>query len=92
MRKYENQTIEVIRLVEVSSICDRCGINKRDTDFDSLIPVEISINEDEEMGGKDYLDFCDDCIVALAPHFVAIGCKIEMVTGERPPEEESLGE
>ena len=79
MRRYEIQDVTVQREVETGRECDGCGVGEADTDW--LTPVVVSVNEGEEQGGVDELDFCETCLLARAPALVAAGSTAEYVTG-----------
>jgi hypothetical protein len=84
VRRYELQDVVIQQEVEVGRACDGCGVTEDDAES-GLIAVTISINEGEEMGGVDELDYCDPCLVERAPAFVIAGSTAEYVTG-RPVE------
>lgn len=58
--------------------CDRCGT---DTDESEIITVTIDVGEGIDGSRVDTLDFCNDCLVALAPLFVQVGSTAPLVTG-----------
>lgn len=84
MRHYELQDVIVQREVEVERTCDGCGVSADDAEH-GLVEVIISINEGEEMGGVDELDYCNSCLMVRAAAFVVAGGTAECVTG-RPRE------
>lgn len=79
MRRFEVQDVTVQREVEVGRECDGCGADEADVDW--LTRVFISVNDGEEQGGADELDFCEPCMTARAPALVAAGSTAEYVTG-----------
>jgi hypothetical protein len=80
VKRFESESVMVAREVLAEATCDRCGWSTRYAS--ELITVVISVHEGEEGGAVDECDYCDDCIVELAPVLVAAGSKAEMVTGE----------
>lgn len=85
MRRYEERPVVRATRIQIEARCDRCGRLEEPGAMGRLVPVVISINEGEEMGHRTELDYCDDCLVALADHFVAAGSKAPYVTGEELP-------
>lgn len=81
MKRYAMESVTVEREVLAEAVCDRCGWSTRCAS--ELITVIISVHEGEEGGGVDEYDYCDDCLVELAPVLVAAGSKADMVTAER---------
>lgn len=79
MRRVEIQDVTVQREVELSRECNGCGADEADTD--GLVEVVITVNEGEEMGGGDVLDYCDACLMLRASAIVAAGSTAEYVTG-----------
>lgn len=88
MRRYETRESVVYQRVEVEARCDGCGVTEDDAQDGRLVAVEIAINDGEEMGRRDYLDYCDPCIIVRAPAFITAGSRAEYVTGETPPPDE----
>lgn len=80
MRHYETRSVTVERVEEVRRTCDGCGVDQDETEFGRLVEVFISVNEGEEFGGADELDFCDPCLVARAPALRAAGSTAEIIT------------
>lgn len=85
MRHYEMRTITYEGEEEVDATCDGCGVSKGNAEFGSLIEVVIIINEGEEFGGRDELDFCDPCLVERAPAFRSVGSTVRLILEEDDP-------
>ncbi len=81
MKRFERESVTVERDVLAEAVCDRCGWSTRYPS--ELITVVISVHEGEEGGAVDEYDYCDDCLVELAPALVAAGSKADVVTRER---------
>lgn len=61
----------VVHTTEVLAYrCDRCGAR---LDAYDVIFVTISVHEDEEGGKVDRFDYCDPCLIAVAPSLIAAG-------------------
>jgi len=80
MKRYENESVMVEREVLAEAVCDRCGWSTRYAS--QLITVVISVHEGEEGGAVDEYDYCDDCLVELAPVLAAAGSKADVVTAK----------
>ncbi|GAA2608462.1 hypothetical protein GCM10010399_44120 [Dactylosporangium fulvum] len=91
MRRYELQDVVVQREVEVGRTCNGCGVSADDAEY-GLVEVVIEVNYGEESGGRDELDYCNPCLVELAPTLVAAGSTAELVTGSPPAEEGDDGQ
>ena len=81
MKHFETKTVEQRHYV--GTTCDRCGMACQ-----YPITVVISVHEGEEGGRRDEYDYCDDCLVEMAPALVAAGSRAELVTGEVPTEDD----
>jgi hypothetical protein len=81
MRRYEFQEVTRPARVLVSVTCNGCGADGG-PEGEELLEVTIAVNEGEEGGRRDELDYCNDCLVARAPALVAAGSRALIVTGE----------
>lgn len=88
MRRYETQQVTVEREVEVEAKCDRCGVTDQDAPDGLMFPVVIEINVGEEGGRRDELDYCNNCLVELAPVLAAAGSRSFLVTREETEDED----
>ncbi len=82
MRRFEIQDVVVQREVEVARECNGCGASEDGAE--GLTAVVISVNEGEEGGAVDELDYCDDCLVARSPALEQAGSTAFVVTGREP--------
>lgn len=83
-RRYERRETTTVLNVLVEEKCDGCGVTRDEAEFGWLVPVAIEVNLDEEFGRRDEYDYCNPCLVRVAPTLAAAGSLSRLVTGEDP--------
>lgn len=79
MRRYEEREGPVRWKILVESRCDGCGVLEADAEGGPLIPVAIEVNLGEEGGRRDEYDYCNDCLIGIAPLLSGAGSRSELV-------------